>query len=240
MTFFLWPTVLVLTRFLREKRLSNAQGRGLCEANAGHAPRAMVIWGRGIVGDAIKSWCDRPDDRFWSVSHIRRRYTKPVFTGFPLQLYGYRTVPADLYLRAFPGSFLEFWLSVLSLDSVVSARFRIRWLSPYKIYRIRCIYTHFVVYTVHLSNNIVWFTKQILVQYHSVSIFFNVTITVKNIPPGPIFYYGGLYGEIRTHTKYNTTLVTCDRFSTSSAAPRKNRDFSRRRIFAGLFLGWHA
>jgi hypothetical protein len=29
-------------RFLREKRLSNAQGRGICEANAGHAPRAMV------------------------------------------------------------------------------------------------------------------------------------------------------------------------------------------------------
>ena len=28
--------------FLREKRLSNAQGRGLCEANAGHAPRGMV------------------------------------------------------------------------------------------------------------------------------------------------------------------------------------------------------
>ena len=66
---FLWPTILVLTRFLREKRLSNAQGRGLCEANAGHAPRAMVIWGCGIVGDAIKSWCDRPDDRFWIVSH---------------------------------------------------------------------------------------------------------------------------------------------------------------------------
>jgi hypothetical protein len=79
---FLWPTILVLTQFLREKRLNNAQGRGLCEANAGHAPRAMVIWGRGIVGDAINSWCDRPDDRFWSVSHIRRRYTKPVFTGF--------------------------------------------------------------------------------------------------------------------------------------------------------------
>ena len=68
---FLWPTILVLTRFLREKRLSNAQGRGLCEANAGHAPRAMVSWGRGIVGDAIKSWCDRPDDRFWAVSHGR-------------------------------------------------------------------------------------------------------------------------------------------------------------------------
>jgi hypothetical protein len=32
--------------FLREKRLSNAQGRGLCEANAGHAPRGMVCWGR--------------------------------------------------------------------------------------------------------------------------------------------------------------------------------------------------
>ena len=32
----------VLTRFLREKRLSNAHGRELCEANAGHAPRAMV------------------------------------------------------------------------------------------------------------------------------------------------------------------------------------------------------
>ena len=45
------------------------------------------------------------DDRFWSVSHIRRRYTKPVFTGFPLQLYGYRTVTADLYLRAFPGGY---------------------------------------------------------------------------------------------------------------------------------------
>ena len=40
-TFFL-PTILVLTQVLREKRLSNAQGRGLCEANAGHAPRAMV------------------------------------------------------------------------------------------------------------------------------------------------------------------------------------------------------
>ncbi len=95
----------VLTRFLREKRLSNAQGRGLCEANAGHAPRAMVSWGRGIVGDAIKSWCDRPDDRFWSVSHIRRRYTKPVFIGFPLQLYGYQTVTEDLYLHAYPGGY---------------------------------------------------------------------------------------------------------------------------------------
>ena len=28
--------------FLREKRLGNAQGRGLYEANAGHAPRRMV------------------------------------------------------------------------------------------------------------------------------------------------------------------------------------------------------
>ena len=38
-------------QFLREERLSNAQGRGLCEANAGHAPRAMASGGRGIVGD---------------------------------------------------------------------------------------------------------------------------------------------------------------------------------------------
>ena len=103
--FFLWPTVLVLTRFLCEKRLSNAQGRGLCEANAGHAPRAMVSWGRGIVRDVVWSWCDRPDDRFWSVSHIRRRYTKPIFTGFPLQLHGYQTFTADLYLHAFPGGY---------------------------------------------------------------------------------------------------------------------------------------
>ena len=28
--------------FLREERLSNAHGKGLCEANAGHAPRGMV------------------------------------------------------------------------------------------------------------------------------------------------------------------------------------------------------
>ena len=41
-TFFFMTNNFVLTRFLREKRLSNAQGRGLCEANAGHAPRAMV------------------------------------------------------------------------------------------------------------------------------------------------------------------------------------------------------
>ena len=41
-TFFLMTNNFVLTRFLREKRLSNAQGRELCEANAGHAPRAMV------------------------------------------------------------------------------------------------------------------------------------------------------------------------------------------------------
>ena len=33
---------LVERPFLREKRPSNAQGRGLCEAKAGHAPRAMV------------------------------------------------------------------------------------------------------------------------------------------------------------------------------------------------------
>jgi hypothetical protein len=45
------------------------------------------------------------DDRFWSVSHIRRRYTKHVFTGFPLQMYGYQTTTADLYPHAFPGSY---------------------------------------------------------------------------------------------------------------------------------------
>ena len=97
---FLWPTILVLTRFLREKRLSNAHGRELCEANAGHTPRAMVIWGRGIVGDEEEEMTVGGDDRFWSVSHIRRRYTKPVFNGCPLQLYGYQTVTADLYLHA--------------------------------------------------------------------------------------------------------------------------------------------
>ena len=41
---------LVGRPFLREERLSNARGRGLCEANAGHAPRRMVCWGPGIVG----------------------------------------------------------------------------------------------------------------------------------------------------------------------------------------------
>ena len=30
--------------FLREERLSNAQGRGLCEANAGHAPWGVGGW----------------------------------------------------------------------------------------------------------------------------------------------------------------------------------------------------
>ena len=45
------------------------------------------------------------DDRFWSVSHIRRRYTKPVFTGFLLQLHGYLTVTADLCLHAYPGGY---------------------------------------------------------------------------------------------------------------------------------------
>ena len=45
------------------------------------------------------------DDRLWSVSHIRRRCNKPVFTGFPLQLYGYQIVTADLYLHAFPGGY---------------------------------------------------------------------------------------------------------------------------------------
>jgi hypothetical protein len=42
-----------------------------------------------------------------------------------------------------------------------------------------------------------------------------------SLPPGPIFYYGGLYGEIRARTKYNTTLVTRGRFPTSSAAAPK-------------------
>ena len=40
-------------------------------------------------------------------------------------------------------------------------------------------------------------------------------------PPDPILYYGDLYGEIRTlstRVKYNTTLVTCDRFSTLPAS----------------------
>ena len=92
------PTILVLTRFLREKRLSNAQGRELCEANAGHAPRAMVIWGRGIVGDEEEEMTVGGDDRFWSVSHIRRRYTKPVFTGFPLQLYGKQLLQICIYM----------------------------------------------------------------------------------------------------------------------------------------------
>jgi hypothetical protein len=35
--------------FLREKRLSNAQARGLYEANTGHAPQRIVCWGRGIA-----------------------------------------------------------------------------------------------------------------------------------------------------------------------------------------------
>ena len=63
--------------------------------------------------------------------------------------------------------------------------------------------------------------------------------TLYGMPPGPIFYYGGLCGEIRTRTKYNTSLVACDRFSTSSAAARKI-DFSRSGVFAAVFLGWHA
>ena len=36
---------------------------------------------------------------------IRRRYTKPVYTGIPLQLYGYPTFTADLYLHAFLGGY---------------------------------------------------------------------------------------------------------------------------------------
>jgi hypothetical protein len=61
----------------------------------------------------------------------------------------------------------------------------------------------------------------------------------KSPPPGPIFYYGGLYGEILTCTKYNTTLVTCDRFSTSSAAAPNSKN-RRSGVFAAVFLGWHA
>jgi hypothetical protein len=53
-------------------------------------------------------------------------------------------------------------------------------------------------------------------------------------PPGPIFYYGGLYGEIRTRTKYNTTLVPCDRFSTSSAAA-PNSKLAQRRFRSFVF-----
>ena len=34
---------------LREERLSNAQGRGPCKENAGHAPQMMIFWERGIV-----------------------------------------------------------------------------------------------------------------------------------------------------------------------------------------------
>jgi hypothetical protein len=40
---------LVERPFLREKRLSNAQGRGLCEANTCHTPWEVVCRGRGIV-----------------------------------------------------------------------------------------------------------------------------------------------------------------------------------------------
>jgi hypothetical protein len=53
-------------------------------------------------------------------------------------------------------------------------------------------------------------------------------------PSGPIFYPGGLYGEIRTRKKYNATLVTSDRFSTSSAAPPKVR--IRRAAFSKLYF----
>ena len=61
------------------------------------------------------------DDRFWSVSHIRRRYTKPVFTGFPLQLYGYQTLTADLYLHAFPGGYPGIELLYL-LGGIIESR----------------------------------------------------------------------------------------------------------------------
>jgi hypothetical protein len=49
--------------FLREERLSNAQGRGLCEANAGHAPRGMVSRGPGSgetpQAQALLPWLER-------------------------------------------------------------------------------------------------------------------------------------------------------------------------------------
>ena len=58
---------------------------------------------REIVSRSYKSV---KDDRFWSVSHSRRRYSKPVFSGFPLCLYGYREVAADLYLQAVPVGYM--------------------------------------------------------------------------------------------------------------------------------------
>ena len=53
---------LVERLFLREKRLSDAQGRGLCEANAGHVPREVVCSGREGSGipSIDKAACDFP------------------------------------------------------------------------------------------------------------------------------------------------------------------------------------
>ena len=73
-------------------------------------PEESISWSQcflDIVEREMVSRSYKPvkDGRFWSVSHSRRRYTKPVFTGFPLQLYMYRIVTADLYLRAFPGGY---------------------------------------------------------------------------------------------------------------------------------------
>jgi hypothetical protein len=49
--------------FLRGKRLSNARGKGLCEANAGHAPRGMVSRGPGSgatpLAQALLPWLER-------------------------------------------------------------------------------------------------------------------------------------------------------------------------------------
>ena len=60
----------------------------------------------------------------------------------------------------------------------------------------------------------------------------------KISPPGPIVYYGGLYGKIRTCTKYNTTLVTCDRGSVLNlvCSPAEFEE-SVRGVFVALFLG---
>jgi hypothetical protein len=48
-----------------------------------------------------------------------------------------------------------------------------------------------------------------------------------------------VWGDTYPYEIYNTTLVTCDRFSTSSAAPLKLR-IQRSGVFEALFLGCHA
>ena len=73
-------------------------------------PEESISWSH-CVFDMVERWIvsrsykSVKDDRSWSVSHSRRRCNKPVFTGFPLQLYGYQIVTADLYLHAFPGGY---------------------------------------------------------------------------------------------------------------------------------------